>query len=406
MSDSNKNTKDYLLNTIHKKTKMTIVIPCFNEPDLNTSLESIYLCDKPRCHVEVIVVINASENENETIIQQNKHTYVEATKWIKKNKSDYLNFYLLNISLPKKHAGVGLARKTGMDLAAKRLSSINQSNGIIICFDADSKCATNYLVAIEEHFEKNPKSPAASIYFEHPLEGDSFTNDIYEAITYYELYLRYYIEGLRYAKYPFAYHTIGSSMAVRANTYLSQGGMNKRKAGEDFYFLQKLIPLGHFTEINTTSVYPSPRISERVPFGTGKAIGDWLKTKNKQYPTFNPDIFRDLKLLCENIKYIYEQSPEHFLKLMPKSVVAYLNKNDFRENMTEIKSNVSTIETFSNRFYRWFNGLKVLQFVHFCRDIYYPNITLLEACNNIAGNIKNEMTEKKMLLYFRAIQKQ
>src|SRR5213594_3575687 len=89
-----------------------------------------------------------------------------------------------------------------------------------------------------------------------------------EAIAAYELHLRYYVRALRYAGFPYAHHTIGSCMAVRADVYKKQGGMNKRQAGEDFYFLQKIIPLGHFTDLTETKVIPSSRPSDRVPFGT------------------------------------------------------------------------------------------------------------------------------------------
>ena len=38
-------------------------------------------------------------------------------------------------------------------------------------------------------------------------------------------------------------------MAVRADAYLRQGGMNRRKAGEDFYFLNKFMVLGGYGEM-------------------------------------------------------------------------------------------------------------------------------------------------------------
>ncbi len=84
--------------------------------------------------------------------------------------------------------------------------------------------------------------------------------------------------------------------------------MNKRKAGEDFYFIQKIIELGNYTELNTTGVIPSPRISNRVPFGTGKAIGDWVKQGSEEYFTYHPQTFRDLIPLTSNIDKLYTDS--------------------------------------------------------------------------------------------------
>src|SRR6185503_18430066 len=40
---------------------IVVVIPCFNEPDLIASLESLWLCERPECPVEVIVVVNSPD---------------------------------------------------------------------------------------------------------------------------------------------------------------------------------------------------------------------------------------------------------------------------------------------------------------------------------------------------------
>ena len=91
-------------------------------------------------------------------------------------------------------------------------------------------------------------------------------------IQLYEDYLHYYKKALDYAGFPDSIYTIGSAFAVRADAYVKQGGMNRRQAGEDFYFLNKLTKLGKITEINDAYVYPSARVSDRVPFGTGAAM--------------------------------------------------------------------------------------------------------------------------------------
>ena len=40
-----------------------IVIPCHNEPDVVSAVKSIYHSDRPACSVEIIVVINGSDEE-------------------------------------------------------------------------------------------------------------------------------------------------------------------------------------------------------------------------------------------------------------------------------------------------------------------------------------------------------
>jgi hypothetical protein len=207
-------------------------------------------------------------------------------------------------------------------------------------------------------------SPACSIYFEHPLEGD-LQPEIYEAIAAYELHLRYYVQALRYAGFPHAYHTIGSSMAVRAKAYMEQGGMNRRQAGEDFYFLHKLIPLGGFTELNSTAVYPSPRASNRVPFGTGRAVSDWLQRSGRK--TYPLQAFDDLRVFLQSVPSL-KGSP---LEGMPESIRTFLAEQDFEQALGEIRSHTSTPAAFTKRFLCWFDGFRAMKFVHHARDRFY-----------------------------------
>lgn len=382
------------------KAGIIVVIPCFNEPDLISSLESLWNCDKSDCFIEVIVVINASEDSDPEIISQNEKTFSDAKNWMEKNSHESLKFFLIkNYSLPKKHAGVGLARKIGMDEAVSRFAEIKNERGIIVCFDADSTCDKNYLVEIENHFKRNPDSPACSIYFEHPLEVkdiQDFENHeglekINEGIIQYELFLRYYRQGLKFSGHPFAFHTIGSSMAVRVDVYCKQGGMNRRKAGEDFYFLQKIIPLGGFSEINSTRVIPSPRPSLRVPFGTGRAISEFLKNSEKKIMAYHPQTFVDLKKFCEFIPDLYN-TPDllQALKVFPDSIIKFLEKQDFENNLSEIRNNSSSSEMFVKRFFRWFDGFAALKFAHFARDNFYGVIPVSDAAQSLL-EMKNDL---------------
>ena len=53
--------------------------------------------------------------------------------------------------------------------------------------------------------------------------------------------------------------------------------------------------MGNFTELNTTTVIPSPRVSDRVPFGTGKAVGEIVSADQRSLETYNFKIFVELK---------------------------------------------------------------------------------------------------------------
>jgi hypothetical protein len=379
---------------------IVLVIPCHNEPDLVNSLQSIYNCDKPICEVEVVVVINASERAEEAVLTQNAKSFKEATEWSKAHQGKFKFYVIEENQLPKKHAGVGLARKIGMDEAVRRFDAINNHQGIIACFDADAQCETDYLVELENHFKQNSKSPACSIHFEHPINGTSFSDAIYNGITQYELHLRYYKNGLGYANLPYAFHTIGSSMAVRSEAYQKQNGMNKRKAGEDFYFLQKLIPLGDFTEIKTTKIIPSPRVSDRVPFGTGKAMQNWLNDGKEVMMSYNPKSFIDLKEFAAVIPNLFTGETQ-----IPASIQAFLGNIDFEENLKNIRKNSKSETHFAEVFFKWFNAFKVLKYMHFARDNYYPDVTILEGANGLLELLDSPLqkSNKDLLLAFRAI---
>ncbi len=395
---------------VNKEVNIIVVIPCFNENDLLSSLKSLHQCQLPNGNVEVIIVINASEISKDCIKQQNVKTYNEAIEWASKINSQRLKFhFILNNNLPKKHAGVGLARKIGMDEAVARFDVINK-NGIIVCFDADSKCDENYLVEIESHFKKYSKTPGCSIHYEHPIEGKEFEQNIYDGIINYELFLRYYNQALLFCGLPYAFQTVGSSMAVKSWAYQKQGGMNKRKAGEDFYFIHKIIALGGFTNLTSTKVIPSPRISDRVPFGTGKAIGDWIDRNSSIYKTYDFRIWLIIKQFVDiipqlNSKLINEI--DFFKNEDAQPFIDFLNQNKFEEGLAEIKKN-STNNTFVKRFFTWFNAFRLLKAVHYLRDNQYANQPIFNEAKTLAktmGFYTGQDNLKSLLLLYREKEK-
>ena len=360
---------------------IVVVIPCHDEDFLLLSLMSLQKCERPHCDTEVIVVINESEEAPEPVKTKNRTTFEQASRWAWENNRPHFRFYILYLDdLPKKHAGVGLARKIGMDEACYRFHQSGNPRGVIACFDADSRCEPNYLQALETHFQKHPKAQACGIYFEHPLSGPDFREEIYQAIALYELHLRYYVHAQRWAGFPHAWQTIGSSMAVRCDAYQQQGGMNRRQAGEDFYFLHKFIPLGHFAEITSTKIIPSPRPSHRVPFGTGKAIAEILKN-GRNYLTYHPDSFKDLRVFFKN-ELPGLKGSKHvgtLFERLPKSVARFLAEQNFEEKLAEIQEHTSGDVSFEKRFWRWFDAFRMMKYVHFARADFYPDTALTTA---------------------------
>jgi hypothetical protein len=389
----------------HHELFLTVVIPCHNEPDLIRSLESLNKCLLPASAVEVIVIINSSENAPNVIIESNRKSYGQALEYCKENSRDSLRFHILNLEdLPPKFAGVGLARKIGMDEALHRYNYLTRPEGLIIGFDADSTVDPNYFIEIEKLFLSKPSINACSIRFEHPITGKDHSKDIYQSIIEYELHLRYFVQALRFAGSPFAYHTIGSAFAVRANVYAAQGGMNKKKAGEDFYFLQKIIPLGNFEDLNTTAVYPSPRISDRVPFGTGAAIKKMTESKSKEFLSYRFESFQFLKTFFSNVENYYKEMTVYDID---SSLEKFLMMNDFESALSEIKANSSDLKSFKQRFFLWFNAFRTMKYLNFVHQDFFDrkpvageSIKLLNAMNIEKSNFD---TSKNLLLLYRKI---
>jgi len=391
---------------IHPGTNLIVVIPCYNETGLLKTLQSLVECEKTFCTVEVIVVINSGDHDDKNVLIQNQKTFRDAAEWIKNHPHEKLFFHLLQIkNLPQKHAGVGLARKLGMDEAAARFDDHSNNDGVIVCLDADCTVEKNYLTETENHFQKFAKATGCSIYFEHPVAGNEFSGEIYEGIINYELFLRYYNRGLQYCNFPYAFHTIGSCMAVRNRIYQKQGGMNRKKAGEDFYFLHKIFPLGDFTELNSTKVIPSPRESDRVPFGTGNAMQKFLAADSQNYPVYNIQIFIDLKIFFKNVSSLYSSSHLLVISSLPSSIQKFLAGNNFEEKLKELKQHSASEKMFVKRFFNWFDGFMILKFVHFARDHFYEQQEIFSAARNLAilneKNINGKISKKELLLEYR-----
>ena len=371
---------------------MVIVIPVFNEPDLLKTINSLAECQPPEQDVEVMVVVNQSEKSPPEITRQNQKTSQELAVW--KQQNDNVFFRLRVLQPPpfrKKHAGAGLARKTGMDEAVRRFAAVEKEDGVIISLDADTLVEENYLVEIEKHFRKAKKQVGATIRFKHLL--DDIENDRHRrGMELYEMYLHYYKRAMEFTGFPNAIYTVGSAFVVRVLAYTKQGGMNRKQAGEDFYFLHKLAQFGSIGEISSTCVYPSPRISKRVPFGTGPMLQKWMDGDETLRQTYHFRAFVDLKKLFDLVPQLFELPVDEVksrLKTLPKPVAAFLVEDEFEQALLEIRSNAARFSSFEKRFYGYFNAFKILKFLNFSHPSFYDFQDLKEAVRELNAASKN-----------------
>lgn len=360
---------------------VVVVIPCLNEPAIVQTLESLWACETVDSFCEVIVAVNDSEESTQQVKDFNLSTYEQLKKWKVNDRETMVLHPIYAPSVKAKFAGAGMARKIVMDEAIRRFNAIDRPDGIIVSLDADCLVSANYLREIVKQFTAFKSCIGATINFRHRIE-ELDNKKQQEGIRLYEDYLLYYKQAMAYTGYPNAIDTIGSAFAVRAEAYVRQGGMNRRQAGEDFYFLHKLTRLGRLAEITNAWVYPSARVSDRVPFGTGAAMTKWMDQTGDLNLTYRFDAFRELKQLFELTGRLFKTTKEQYTEIinsLPPAIQKYLEEISFEEKLIEVNRNSSSMETFSKRFFQSFDAFQVMKFLNYAHEKYYSRQPLHEA---------------------------
>lgn len=278
--------------------------------------------------------------------------------------------------LPPKE-GVGLARKLGMDAAAAVLAQNDAPGGVILALDADTTVEPNYLPAVREAFAKSG-AWASAIEYAHGLDGPS---EVVAAIVQYELFLRYYVLGLRYAGSPYAFHSVGSAMACTADAYAAVAGMNRRTGAEDFYFLQQLAKTGRMDVIHDTVVHPSPRPSWRVPFGTGRSVARHLENGADPCPFYDAqcfDVLREWLSLMASPPADADSALTDAESISPP-LASFLSAQGFEAVWPRLMANAASADQLRRQFHGWFDGFKTLKLVHCLRENGFPNQPLWPA---------------------------
>ena len=358
-----------------KRSSIFVVIPCCNEPDILTTLNSLCDCNPPEADVSVLIVINYAEDATKEAIAQNISTSNCIEQWQSQHQELFFDVQrILAPALPQKWAGVGWARKIGMDEAVRQIVENDQPDGIIISFDADSIVLTNYLQTIESAFKDNPTSNFFTIRFEHPYANQKLSASFREGIIRYELHMRYYRNAMQWSGYPHAIHTVGSSFALKASAYAKQGGMNRRKAGEDFYFLHKLVLLGDYGNINSTIVFPAVRVSDRVPFGTGAAMKKWVEGSPELNFTYSFEAFKNLKPLFSNTTQLWKMEPAEIEKMVGNlhaTLHSFFKNSQTVDKLLELRKNCSNVKVFQKRVFHLMDAFWILKYLNYAHETFY-----------------------------------
>jgi hypothetical protein len=389
-----------------KGISTAIVIPAISEyENIRELIDSISENNQKYFNSTLIIfVINNSTLSSEQIKENNKksiyflnsiiyHNSSVEDELINKVVKSRLKIGLIDASsagkeLPQKYAGVGLARKIGMDLALRILDYNSPYKKILVCLDADCTVENNYITEIANNFNKRNLF-AAVVNYAHRTEG---YNKELNAIICYEIFLRYYELGLKFANSPFAYPAIGSTIVCDYQSYIKSEGMNKRKAGEDFYFLEKLTKNYPIKRIDTTTVFPSSRGSWRVPFGTGQRVNRFLSGIQNEYLLYDPKCFQILKAWLKIFNNNDQYSCNSLLKSakgIDVSLYSFLINQRFEVDWQRILGNSKTIEQIQRQKIRWFDGFRTLKLIHYLRNYGYPMINMFAALDSLLAEFEN-----------------
>jgi len=281
------------------------------------------------------------------------------------------------LELPAKD-GVGLARRIGLDAALRLLHEAGAGDAsVLLSTDADTFVEPNYLESVRRYFAR-PEAWAACVGYAHRLDG---TDAEIAAVVAYETHLRCHVLGLQLAGSPYAYPAVGSTIVCSARAYAAAGGMNRRQAGEDFYFLQQLAKTGRVESIHATTVHPAPRASHRVPFGTGRWIQERLDDR-QELMTYHPESYRILGDLLALVNARPEADPDSILAELARisrPATEFLEKQKFAECWQKLHRNSPDSRAFLAQFHRWMDAFKTLKLLHCLRDNGFPQQPLWTA---------------------------
>jgi hypothetical protein len=287
--------------------------------------------------------------------------------------------------LPKGQ-GVGLARKIGNDLALRLHAAGRLASPWIHNTDADTTLAND---AFDQTEAVAAEGNAAAIYFfEHRFEEEP---DLALAGRLYEISLRYYVLGLAWAGSPYAYEAMGSCIAIRPEAYAAVRGFPRKNAAEDFYALDKLAKAGTIARLGGTPFLLEGRLSERVPFGTGRALTDLLAKKGglSGFRLYHPAVFAHLAAWLRALDAIVRSGGrlESALDELPRGnpffktelLVSTLEKMGAFPALREAIARSGDASTMRRHFHTWFDAFRTLKLVRALQSGGLPALAWREA---------------------------
>lgn len=283
--------------------------------------------------------------------------------------------------------GVGVARRIGADVAFALYERGQLRSPWLCCSDADAELPARYFSALTQIAATSPEGVrrvGLTLPFWHAPSGDAAID---RATVEYEISLRYYTLGLASVGSPYAYQSMGSSLCVLADAYAEVRGFPRRDAAEDFYLLDKLAKIGSVHRPPVEPIRIWSRVSDRVPFGTGRRVRDLIE--GEEIRLYQPRCFELLGIALWALRRAVAARSEELLpaalaaKLDAGSVGAVstvLEELNAFEALREILGASPDARVRERRLATWFDALRTLRFIHLIEvPAALPRLALREA---------------------------
>jgi len=331
--------------------------------------------------IGLIIVLNAHADDAPAVHEAND----DARRWLASTDPRQVTVIDRARSgawLPEKQ-GVGLARKIGNDVALAWWAAGAVEHPMFLQTDADARVPLDWFERAAVPRRRAEQCVALTFPFRH----DPIAPVSAGTIALYEIWLRWHRLALQWAGSPFAFQAIGSTLAIDAEALVLVRGIPRVMAGEDFYLLDKLAKTGALHAAPGAPIRLAARESNRVPFGTGRAMVDMVRRGDTagEYRLPDPRAYRALRAWLETLERAVDPAPGwpgpaaelaarlHAADLAEPKIRAVLDRMGAIEFAAEAARLNITPPVRRRRLHTWFDAFRTLRLLHALRDDCWPD---------------------------------
>jgi hypothetical protein len=260
---------------------------------------------------------------------------------------------------------------------------------VLASLDADTLVDENYILQLK-YFLEQKMNCATMNFFHKRIENFSDDNNENQssiqlnlAIQHYEDYIKNHSKKLAECGTPFCYSALGCIIVCSDKMYCECGGMKNKLAGEDFYFIQEMIKnvisknpkkILNPIEVLQTTVMPATRFSDRVLFGTGKALEEIVDGNFSKAKLFKDEEYLEIKnfinLFNDLNKKNFPLELQREAEKKCRRLYYFLYEDGFLDDWKSIvANNQKSSEKLEIAFHCKFDGLKIIRALHYLQTV-------------------------------------